>query len=155
MSDDTERDIVKYKPFSLFEEFDETFRNFRRNLNNFLFKDPLISPNFPRMRPLLMDIKDIDGKYVLEAEIPGIKKENITVEINNNFLQIKGEEKIELKKEKEGYIRKEIGMKSFYRKIILPPDAKQEKIDAKLSDGILTIEIPKEKSTLKKQIDIQ
>ena len=99
----------------------------------------------------LMDIKDTGKELVIEAELPGIPKENIDIKLTENSIEICGEVKSEEKEEKEGYYRQERSYSTCYRNIPLPSEVIPNKADAKLEDGVLHIKLPKKKPTTKEK----
>jgi len=90
------------------------------------------------------DVIDKGDKYVIKANLPGVDKNSIKVEVKNNILSIKAETKQE-KEEKKGdkIIRQERFIGSFYRAMSLPDDADSDKLTTEYKDGVLTIIIPK------------
>ena len=152
---ETDKSIVKKseEPVSIWRSFDRVFDDFRRE-----FDDLFIRPSWrlmPRIRMPALDIKDEDEKFMIQAEIPGLDKADIKIELNKNALEIKGEKTTENEEEKEGYIRKERGTRSFYRRLILPENIKGEEIETSLDKGVLTINIPKKEPEPKKEIKIE
>lgn len=105
-----------------------------------------------------VDVRDKKDAYIIDAEIPGINKENVSIDINNNMLTISANinESTEQKAEDGQYIRKERRTGSFLRSFSLE-NIKSDEIKAKMSNGILTIHCPKktETSTNIRQIQIQ
>ena len=99
---------------------------------------------FSRQRPTFRtDIKDAGDSYVLEAELPGFKKEDISAQIKNGYLTIKAERSSDADNDNEGYIRRERSHASYSRSFSLDGiDA--EKISAEYKDGILSLTLPKE-----------
>lgn len=95
-----------------------------------------------RLAPAV-DIAEDDGKYVVTAEIPGTKREDITVEAHEGVLTIRGEKRSEReeKKEQSRWVERTYG--SFSRSFTLPSNADVEQVNASFRDGVLTIEIPK------------
>ena len=92
------------------------------------------------------DIKETENNYVLEVDLPGFDKKDITLELDNGYLSIsaKREHKVEENNEKKGnFIRRERSFGQFSRSFYVG-DIKEEDIDAKLENGILTIKLPKE-----------
>ncbi|MHA1385438.1 MAG: Hsp20/alpha crystallin family protein [Candidatus Helarchaeota archaeon] len=102
-----------------------------------------------------MDLIDKGDKYSIIAEIPGIPKEDINIEITKNVLEIKAENKTVKEEKKEGYIKRERGQRSFYRRVVLPEEIIADKIEAELKNGILSIDIPKKEPEPKKKIEIK
>lgn len=102
-----------------------------------------------------VDIKEEEKAYVLEAEIPGAEKEQISIDYRNDYLTISVENKVEVNEERENYIRKERKMgktsRSFYVENI-----RSEDIQAKYENGILKVLLPKdEHKKTSKRIEIQ
>ena len=101
-----------------------------------------------------VDIKEDADRFVLQADIPGVKPEDIDVSMEDGVLTIKGEKKTEAKTEEEGYKRVERTYGSFYRRFSLPDTADAESISAKSSNGVLEIVIPKRESVKPKKITV-
>ena len=98
----------------------------------------------------------VDEKgYYLEIDLPGVKKENIDISVNDGVLTVSGERKFEKKEEKENYTRIESFFGRFERSFKLPPDADLENIEAKYEDGVLKIFIPKKQKPEGKKIEIK
>jgi HSP20 family protein len=85
------------------------------------------------------DIAETDSAYVLTVELPGLKKEDVTVEAHEGTLTIRGERA----SEKEGKHHVERAYGSFSRAFTLPSDTAQDQVKATFADGLLTVEIPK------------
>lgn len=101
-----------------------------------------------------VDIYDKPEAIVIKAELPGVTKEDVSVEVKENILTLKGERKIE-KEEAEGtYYRKERLYGRFMRSFTLPMETDSEKIKANFRDGVLSLEIPKPEEKKPKQITI-
>jgi HSP20 family protein len=128
--------IIPWRPFWEMERwFEEGFPEF--------FEEELF--RFPKIRSPRMDIYEKDNKIIAEVEIPGVKPEDINIEVTDNLLKVEAKT-IEEKEEKErGYYRKEIGKRYFKRIIALPVDVKGNEAVAECEDGVLRIEIPKVK----------
>lgn len=94
--------------------------------------------------PIRADVKETENEYIVEAELPGVKKENIQVDVKDNTLTIKVEQKEEINEKRENYIRKERRMGTLCRSFYLD-NIKEEGIKAKFNNGVLTITLPKEK----------
>ena len=98
----------------------------------------------------------IDDKgYHLEVDLPGVKKENIDVSVNEGILTISGERKIEKKEEKDNYTKIESFFGRFERSFKLPADADTDNIEAKTEDGVLKIFIPRKEKSAGKKIEIK
>jgi HSP20 family protein len=93
-------------------------------------------------RPI-MDIKETDKDMVLKAELPGVKKEDINIELENGVLTISGEKKEEKKEENERYRRSERCYGKFVRSLTVPQNLTQDQIKAKFDNGVLEVTFPK------------
>ncbi len=101
-----------------------------------------------------VDIKEESDRFVLHADIPGVKPEDIDVSMEDGVLTIKGEKESESKTEEKGYKRIERSYGSFYRRFSLPDTADPEGISAKSKNGVLEITIPKREAVKPKKISV-
>ena len=102
----------------------------------------------------VVDIYDKEGSIVIHAELPGIAKENVSIEVKENILTLKGERAETKEVSEDKYFRKERSFGSFYRAFTLPAAINPESIKASFKDGVLEIEIPKPEEQRPKQISI-
>ena len=98
-----------------------------------------------------LSISEIEGAYVVETELPGVKKKDITIDLYDNILTVKGEKKAFNEESKDQYYRMERSHGSFLRSIRLPTDVDSQKVSAKMEDGVLHIEISKSLEAAKKK----
>ncbi|MCK0190768.1 Hsp20/alpha crystallin family protein [Arenibacter sp. F20364] len=96
------------------------------------------------------NVKETESEYLLELAVPGRKKEDFNVEIDNDILTISSEVKSEENKEDDGYTRKEFTFSSFKRVFSLPETISLDKINATYEDGILKFVLPKKEEALPK-----
>lgn len=89
-----------------------------------------------------VDVQRSNGDFVVTAELPGLKKEEVKVGVTDDALIIEGERKREHKVEQERYCRYERNFGKFYRSIPLPEGAKPDQAKAELNDGVLRISVP-------------
>ena len=101
-----------------------------------------------------VDIYEEGKEVVVKAEIPGMKKSDISVDIDENRITISGEKKQEKKVDKKDYHRVECSYGSFCRSFRLPDTVNSDKAKASFKDGILEIRIPKSGKEKKKKITI-
>ncbi len=101
------------------------------------------------------DVVEDDDKFLIHLDLPGLKKEDIKVLVHNNVLSITGERKDEKKVEKKNSIYQEISYGKFERSFTLPEGVEAEKIDAKMTDGVAEIVIPKSEKQKPKEIAVQ
>jgi len=102
-----------------------------------------------------VDIFETNEGIVLKAELPGITAQNISVEVKDNTLTLKGEKKFEKEVKEENYHRVERSYGSFQRAFTLPGTIHQEKVKAKFKDGILEITLPKVEEAKPKQVKVE
>jgi HSP20 family protein len=108
------------------------------------FNEDFSFPFKEDFRPLA-NIEDNDKEYVVSLAVPGLKKEDLSVEVKDNRLTVSSEEELSSESEVKNYTRKEYSYKSFLRSFTLPDDAKDSKISAKYENGELILTIPKSK----------
>jgi len=150
------KEIVKAesaREISPFEEMEKRFEeSFRRPFSMF---GPSWLPRvkFPEMGVVTPDV-DIfeDGNdVVVKAEMPGMKKENIEVNLTDDMITVSGEKKKEEKVEKKDYYRVERSYGSFTRSFKLPKDVESDKAKATFKDGVLEIRVPKTAEAISKE----
>lgn len=150
------KELVKTEPtraLSPFEEMERMFEEF--------FRRPfsLIGPSWlPRFGLLereeispTVDIFEEGGDVVVKAELPGMKKEDIDVNITDDTITISGEKKKEEKVEKKNYYRLERSHGSFTRSFRMPTEVQTDKAKANFKDGVLEVRIPKTEEAKKKE----
>jgi HSP20 family protein len=141
--------ITRFNPFSELARVDplltrfDPFRDADDVFGNFMMR-PLLREGLEMEPQIRMDVKEADGKYVVKAEIPGVKKDDIHVTIDGNRVSISAEVKQE-KEEKEGerVIRSERSYGMASRTFSLADDVDQSKAKAKYADGVLELTLPK------------
>ena len=97
-----------------------------------------------------VNVIEHDNNFVVEMAIPGLKKSDFDISLDNQILTISAETKS--KNEGENYTRREFGYSSFRRTFKLPKTVETEKISAKYNEGILKVELPKREEAKKKPI---
>lgn len=102
-----------------------------------------------------VDIYETNDSFVVSADLPGLNKDEIQIDLKDNTLTLKGEKKFEEKVSKDNYIRVERAYGSFVRSFTLPQNVDPEKIKAKYKEGILEITIPKKEEAKPKQIKVE
>lgn len=102
-----------------------------------------------------VDIHETEDGYVVKADLPGMKREDIQIDLKDNTLQIKGEKKFEEKVSKDNYIRTERAYGTFVRSFTLPHNVDPEKIKASYRDGVLELTLPKKEEAKPKQIKVE
>ncbi len=138
-------------PMGLFESIDRTFEQLRDELDNLFWGYPAYYSEVeaPRFRTPHIDMLDKGDSIVVNAEMPGIPRDNIEINVDESGLEISGASSGESEENKGDYYRKERYEASFYRYIPLPEEIKPEEVKAKMNNGVLEITLPK-KSPVKK-----
>lgn len=138
-------------PSGVLRDMERMFDDFRLG-----FMDA-VSPGSASCRLPTMDIRDEGKEYVAEAELPGLKKEEVSIEIGEDSLIIKAEKENSAEEQGEDFVRRERGRASFYRQVPLPEGVDTSKASAKMEDGLLRISLPKkeEAAVPRKKVEIQ
>ena len=89
-----------------------------------------------------LEVTEKQGNFIATLELPGLKKEEVKVEVTEEGLVITGERKLVKEEKEEEYFRSERTYGSFYRMIPLPKGAKVENVKAELTNGVLTVTVP-------------
>ncbi|MBI5698644.1 MAG: Hsp20/alpha crystallin family protein [Thaumarchaeota archaeon] len=121
---------------------DRAFENFRKEFEKSFTSFPSL-PSMPKITSLSCDVADEGDKYVIKAEIPGVQKDEIKLNVFDNSLEISAQHKEEEEEKKKNYLRKERNEVSYYRTLPLPEKVVYDKTVAKLTDGVLSVTIPK------------
>jgi HSP20 family protein len=97
-----------------------------------------------------VNIKETKDDYFVEMAVPGMKKDDFNIDLDNKVLSISTEHKEETENTQENYTRREFGYSSFKRTFTLPESVDDNKIKATYTDGILTIQLPKREEAKEK-----
>jgi HSP20 family protein len=103
----------------------------------------------------LVDISEDDKEYVIKAEVPEMKKEDIKINVHEDVLTITGERKYEKEEKGKKYHRVERSYGSFLRSFSLPEDADGTKVIAEYKDGVLKVRLPKSEKAKPKSIEVK
>jgi len=131
--------LRNWEPFNLFREFDTAFGN--RDENG------VWSPK--------VNVVENENGYTISAELPGVSKEDIDIDLRKNTLSIKGEKKVETKEEKDNYIRVESSYGKFERSFNISDDIDRNSVNASFKDGVLKLELKKKEESKPKQIKVE
>ena len=109
--------------------------------------------NEPWVAPLV-DIYETADEYYLTANIPGVSKENVKIKLEEGFLVIMGRVNVDETKNRK-YVLNEIEEGNYYRRFKISESIDEQKIDAKLENGILSVKLPKHERVKPKSIEIK
>jgi HSP20 family protein len=122
---------------------DQTFGSF--GLPSFLTESVGWSPP--------VDIEEQDNAYVIEAEVPGVDKKDVNIELVSNELMVTGEIK---EREREGVLRKRTRrLGRFEYRVRLPEQVEGDNVEASLEDGVLTVRVPKVQQSERRRIQVK
>jgi HSP20 family protein len=137
--------ITRFDPFS--EPFEDMFRRMFRPIR---WEGEAAAPE------IKVDVEENDKAYVVKAEIPGVKKEDIDIQIDGNVVSISAESKREKKVEEKGkVIRSERYYGAMLRSFSLANDVDQAEATAKYTDGILELTLPKKATSAAKKLTVK
>ena len=147
------RELTTWRPFGDFESWLAPWEGFfpRRRFLEDVFRD------VPAARAFVpaVELSENDSRYTITVEVPGVKKDDVHVDLREGMLVIHGEKKSEReeKKDRSRYIERSYG--SFSRSFTLPSDADADRLEASFKDGVLTIQIPRTEESKPRQIAIK
>lgn len=135
--------IFSMNPFALMrqftEEMDQMFAQMPRATGDVAMWSPVV------------EVKEKEGKLLITAELPGLKKEEVKVHIDGDTLIVEGERKQEKEEKREGYYQSERSYGKFYRSIPLPDGAKADQAAAQFNNGVLEVTVPIPEAKEKRQ----
>lgn len=137
--------LVKWNPFGSMLT-DEAF------LDDFFRTD--LPARFNGFEPKI-DIRETDKSYVIEAELPGLEKDDFKLTVEDGVLTLEGEKKMEHEEKNENYYRAERSYGSFKRSFRLSEEIDSKNIDAKYKNGILSVTLPKTEKAKPKAVDVK
>jgi len=144
--------LTKWNPFRELEEM-------QNRLSSFFGRTPVRGLGEEAMTVSewtpLVDITEDDKEYLIKAELPEVKKEDVKVTVENGTLTITGERKFEKEEKGKKYHRIERAYGSFMRSFTLPEGAAGDKVSADFKDGVLKVHLPKSAEAKPKSIDVK
>jgi len=153
-------DLIRWEPFKTrwdpFRELEEM----EKRLATFFGRAPVKAEGgkealtVPEWAPLV-DIAEDEKEYVIKAELPEVKKEDVKLTVQDNVLSISGERKSEKEEKGKKFHRVERTYGSFMRSFTLPEDADGSKVAAEYKDGVLKVRLPKSEKPKPKSIDVK
>jgi len=135
-----QRRITPWSPWKEMEEMEQRFED--------LFRQPFLRPwrRFPvteREWVPAIDVFEKDDRFIVKAELPGMREEDVDVSVVGDTLNIKGERKTETEVKEEDYYCCERSYGGFFRSIGLPSNVDADKIEANYEEGVLEVSLPK------------
>jgi len=144
--------IVRWEPFREFT----TLQNEMNRLFNTVFDAPAPGNGGSTMRRWMpaMDLVETEDNFVLRADLPGMKEDDVKIEFEDGTLTVSGERKAEHETKNEGYYRVERAFGSFSRSLTLPQGVDAEAVTANFENGVLEVRIPKPEERKPRRIEI-
>jgi HSP20 family protein len=140
-------------------DIDKSIENLRRDMEKAFSSFPAIHmPGMPKTLQTSCDIIDEGNQFRVKMDVPGVKKNEINLNVTDNSLEVSAEHKEESEEKKKNYLRKERSHVSYYRTLPLSENVVSGQVKAKLTDGVLDITLPKSKPTQtqkKKSVSVQ
>jgi len=148
--------VAPATPSDIYQAFDDTFERFRNDFEDLLFPSTWASTFslMPETRVPAMDLEDREKDFFLKVEMPGFKKEDIEIDVQDDLVVITGEAGWKYDKKEHEYLCKERACKSFYREVDLPAEIKVDEVTANLTDGVLEITLPKKVPKPKRKVKV-
>ena len=104
----------------------------------------------PQPRALSVNVHEEDDAYILSALVPGLKAEDLNIQVLENIVSIEGE----FKDEDSSFLMNELPRGAFRRSLRMPSEIDSEKVEARIADGVLTLTLPKTESAKPKRIPV-
>ncbi len=144
---------ARWDPFRDFEDL-------HRRLSRALGFEPVRREEGGSLMPAsdwapLVDVTEDDKEYVIKAELPGMKREDVSVRVDQGWLILAGERKAESEEKSKKQHRIERMYGRFERSFLVPDEADPEKICADFKDGLLNVHLPKNPAAKRKSIDVK
>jgi HSP20 family protein len=143
--------IVRYDPFRDVRKLQEEVNRLFSGVSARGFDDDALAGG--AWNPSV-DIYENQDQIVLEAELPGLKREDFELSIENNVLTLRGERKFEKREDTDNYHRVERAYGSFVRSFTLPPTVQGENAAAEYKEGVLRVTLPKREEVKARRIEV-
>jgi HSP20 family protein len=153
------RELAPWRPFSDLTRWERDMERmmddfFDRRMRPWWPERWLRTEGFTTNVPAL-DVFEEKDELVVKAELPGMEKDNVEVNLTNHTLTIKGEKKKEEEVKEEKYYRSERSYGSFVRTLQLPADVQADKVKASFKNGVLEVRLPKTEEAKAKEIKVK
>jgi HSP20 family protein len=144
--------VVRWEPFREFT----TLQNEMNRLFNTVFDAPAPGNGGNTLRRWMpaMDLVETEDHFVLRADLPGMKEDDVKIEFEDGTLTVSGERKAEHESKNEGYYRVERAFGAFSRSLTLPQGIDPEAVTARFDNGVLEVRIPKPEERKPRRIEI-
>ena len=144
--------LTRWDPFRELEDMSTRF--------NRLFGTPARRPDedapdiFADWSPAI-DVQETEGEYLIKADLPDVKREDVKVAIEDGILAVEGERKLEKEEKDKKFHRIERSYGKFVRRLAVPSDVAQDTVAAEFKDGVLSIHLPKTAVAKPKSVEVK
>jgi HSP20 family protein len=144
--------LVRWDPFRELEDMSERLNRVfsRPSLRNSGKENLTVADWMPTV-----DISEIEGEYLIKAELPEVRKEDVKVTVENGVLTLQGERRQEKEEKGKRFHRVERSYGSFVRSFTLPESVDESSVKAEYKDGVLNLHLPKSEKVKPKAIDVK
>jgi HSP20 family protein len=155
------RALAPRRSSDLMRDFDRVFDRFRRDFEDILWpSERLFTRAFsmlpsPAIRAPHVDLEDRGKDFLLKAEMPGFRKEDINIQVTEDSVEIEGSVGWKYDDKTKNYICRERECESFYRTVGLPEAIRVDVVEANLKDGVLELVMPKKTPKQKKKVPVK
>ncbi len=152
--------LIRWEPTTRWNPFKE-MEEMEKRLSSFFGRTPVPTTGDKKEAITvaewspLVDISEDDKEYVIKAELPEMKKEEIKINVHDDVLAISGERTYAKEEKGKKYHRVERAYGSFLRSFTLPEDADGSKVNAEYKDGVLKVHLPKSEKAKPKAIEVK
>lgn len=144
--------LVRWDPF---RDLEDMYGRLNRAFGQAGLRRPTEEGDFFADWTPAMDLEEIDGEYLVKADLPAVKKEDVKVSLENGVLAIEGERRQEKEEKGKKFHRIERSYGKFVRRLAVPTDADPQKVSAEFKDGVLNVHLPKSPAAKPRAIDVK
>jgi HSP20 family protein len=141
--------LIRYEPFRELE----AMSNRLNQLFGLDLKPTTNAEGFADWAPAI-DVQETDGEYLIKADLPEVRKEDVKVSVEDGVLALEGERKLEKEEKGKKFHRIERSYGKFVRRMAVPTDVDQQKVAADFKDGVLNVHMPKSAVARPRSFDI-
>lgn len=143
--------LMRYEPFREFENLTNRLnRIFQMELNPSVVQEGAFADWSPAM-----DVQETEKEYLIKADLPDVKKEDVKVTVEDGVLAVEGERRMEKEEKDKKFHRIERSYGRFVRRMSVPTDVDQQKVEADFKDGVLNVHLPKSVVAKPKTVDVK
>jgi HSP20 family protein len=153
--------IEPYDRNEFMMEFDRVFDEFRSNFEDLFWPAGRLENRVYSMLPglaeefPLVDLEDKGVEFCLTVEVPGYKKSDVEIEVEDKAVEIRGTRLIKESDSTQHYVRRERASESFHRRVDLPEEVDTSKVTASMNDGVLELLLPKKNPKPRTKVNIK